>query len=62
MFFTLGVLCCGCGATQSEVAKDSPFTLAQCEAMVVAAGNATQANDQNAATLFLMVAKRGGCY
>lgn len=51
-----------CGATQSEVAKEAPFNIAQCEAMLMGANNARAADDPNSATLFLLVAKRGGCW
>jgi hypothetical protein len=51
-----------CGAKTSEIAPESPFTIAQCEAMLMGANNARAADDLNSATLFLLVAKRGGCY
>jgi hypothetical protein len=55
------VLLSGC-ATAPPVAQEPPLTKHVCETLAGAAYRASSANDPSSAAIFMMVAKRGGCY
>jgi hypothetical protein len=62
LLVALAVGMTACSTKTTEVVKDPPLNTNQCEALTGAAYRASSANDPNSAAIFMMVAKRGGCY